>query len=122
MTDSDGTTTDYDPSPDSAGLLPARGGAAARLVRLMHERGLNASIRPVGRALVLTIRNPAIPFGTLTQQVALVPGNSDGEMFVWLFDGARPGTWDTEPLGPACEVEAAADRLARVLALGGTAA
>ena len=103
-------------------FLPARDGAAARLAHLMHERGMSASIRPAGRALVLTIRNPAVPFGKLAQQVALMPDDGDGEMFVWLFDGARPGTWDAEPLGPACEVEAAADRLARVLGLGGAVA
>jgi len=97
--------------------LPARNGAAARLAHLMHERGMTASIRPAGRALVLTIRNPVVPFGKLAQQVALVPDDGHGEMFVWLFDGPGQGTWDAEPLGPACEVEAAADRLARVLAV-----
>ena len=60
-------------SSDDVATLPARNGAAARLAHLMHERGLSASIRPAGRALVLTIRNPAVPFGKLAQQVALVP-------------------------------------------------
>lgn len=97
--------------------LPERNGAAARLAHLMHERGMSADIKPVGRALVLTIRNPAVPFGKLAQRVAVVPGDDHGEVFLWLFEGAQRGTWDTEPFCPASEVEAAADRLARVLAL-----
>ncbi len=96
--------------------LPARNGAAARLARLVRERGLSADIRAHGRALVLTIRNPAVPSGQLSQQVALVRDDDGGEMFVWLFEGARRGAWETELLGPASEAEAAADRLARVLA------
>ena len=94
--------------------LPARDGAAARLAHLMHERGLSASIRPAGRALVLTVRNPAVPNGTLTQKVAHVP-DGDGGKFLWLFEGQQPGTWDTDLLGPASDVAAAADRIARVL-------
>ena len=98
--------------------LPDRDGPAARLARLLHQRGLNAAIRPAGPVLVLTIRNPAVPSGRLAQRVALVPddGHGGGERFVWLFDGARSGTLETEPLGPASEVEAAASRIARVLA------
>lgn len=99
--------------------LPARDGAAARLAHLMNERGLSASIKPVGRALVVTIRNPAVPFGKLTQQIALIPHAEHGKAFVWLFDGARRGTWDTELIGPASEIDATADRLCRVLALAG---
>jgi hypothetical protein len=99
--------------------LPARGGAAARLAHLMHERGLSASIRPAGRALVLTVRNPAVPNGTLTQKVAHVP-DDDGGKFLWLFEGQQRGTWDTDLLGPASDVEAAADRLARVLSIAET--
>ena len=96
--------------------LPARDGAAARLARLLHQRGLSAAIRPAGPVLVLTVRNPSVPFGRLAQQVALVPGDGrEGERFVWLFDGARRGTLDAEPLGPASDVEAAADRIVRVL-------
>jgi len=97
--------------------LPARNDPAARLARLLHQRGLSASIRPAGRAHVLTVRNPAVPFGRLAQQVALVP-DDDGDVFVWLFEGARRGTWDAERLGPASDVEAAADRITRVLSLG----
>lgn len=96
--------------------LPARDGAAARLARLMRERGMDASITPAGSALVLTVRNPAAPFGKLAQRVAVVP-HDQGEVFVWLFEGARRGTWDAEPLGPVSDIEAAADRIARVLAL-----
>jgi hypothetical protein len=99
--------------------LPARDGAAARLAHLMHERGLSASVRPAGRAMLLTVRNPAIPFGALTQRVALVPHDEHGEAFVWVFDGAERGTWDTELIGPASEVDATADRLVRVLAVAG---
>lgn len=96
--------------------LPARDGPAARLAHLLHQRGLSASIRPAGPALVLTVRNAAVPGAKLAQKIALVPG-SDGGMFLWLFEGSRRGTWDAEPLGPASDVEAAADRLCRVLAL-----
>lgn len=96
--------------------LPARNGPAARLAHLLHERGLSAAIRPDGHALVLTIRNPAVPFGKMAQRVAVVPDDDHGEVFLWLFEGARNGTWDTEPLAPASDVEAAANRLARVLA------
>jgi hypothetical protein len=122
VTDSDQTVTAR-PEPGAqhgpalVTSLPARDGAAARLARLLRERGLSADIKPVGRALVLTVRNPAVPFGALTQQVALVPDGEHGEAFVWLFEGARRGAWDTEPIGPAAAVEAAADRLARVLTL-----
>jgi hypothetical protein len=97
--------------------LPARNGAAPRLAQLLRERGLSADIRAQDRALVLTVRNPAVPFGKLSQQVAVI-GNGDSEAFVWLFEGAQRGTWDTEPLGLAADVEAAADRLARVLSAG----
>jgi hypothetical protein len=99
--------------------LPAREGAAARLAHLMHERGLSASIRPVGRALVLTIRNPAVPLAKLSQQVAVVRDDKDAEVFVWLFEGAERGASETELLGPASDVQAAADRVAHVLAVWG---
>jgi hypothetical protein len=98
---------------------PACGGAAARLAHLMHERGLSASIRPAGRALVLTIRNPAVPLAKLSQQVAVVRDDDDAEVFVWLFEGAQRGAWETELLGPTSDVEAAADRVAHVLAISG---
>ena len=98
--------------------LPARDGPAATLARLMHERGLTARIRPAGTAHVLTICNPAVPAARLTQKIAHVPGD-DGGQFVWLFDGPQRGTCDAMPLGPASDVEAAADRIARVLSLEG---
>ena len=100
--------------------LPARNGPASRLAFLMHERGLTARISTVGAAHVLTIGNPAVLQAQLTQKVAFVPGNggSDG-LFLWLFDGPQRGTWDAEPLGPASEVDEAADRIIRVLSLGG---
>lgn len=97
--------------------LPARDGAAARLASLIRQRGLTADIRQDGPALVLIIGNPAVPFGNMAQRVALVRDDEHGEAFIWLFEGARPGTWDTEPLGPAHEVEAAASRVACVLAV-----
>lgn len=106
-------------SSDDTVTLPARGGPAARLAHLMHERGLTASIRPAGRALVLTVRNPAAPLAKLSQQVAVVRDDDDAEVFVWLFEGAKRGTWDTELLGPASDVEAAANRVAHVLAVSG---
>lgn len=99
--------------------LPARNGAAAHLARLVRERGLSADIRAHGRTLVLTVRNPAIPLAKLSQQVALARDDDGGEVFVWLFEGAQRGAWETELLGPASEVEAAANRLAHVLSVAG---
>lgn len=98
-------------------LLPARNGAAARLANLVRERGLSAEVKAADNAIVLTVRNPAVPFGKLCQRVALT-GSGDSAAFVWLFEGAQRGTWETEPLGPAADVEAAADRLAHVLSAG----
>jgi|GEM_PF-5877795 len=97
--------------------LPARNGAAAHLARLVRERGLSADIRAHGRTLVLTVRNPAIPLAKLSQQVALARDDDGGEVFVWLFEGVQRGAWETELLGPASEVEAAANRLAHVLSV-----
>jgi hypothetical protein len=99
--------------------LAARNCAAAQLAHLVRERGMSANIKAAGRALVLTIRNPAVPFGAMTQQVAVIPDDDHGEVFVWVFEGARRGAWDTQLIGPASEVRAAADRLTRVLALTG---
>lgn len=100
--------------------LPARNGAAAHLARLVRERGLSADIRAHGRTLVLTVRNPAIPLAKLSQQVALARDDDGGEVFVWLFEGAQRGAWETELLGPASEEEeAAANRLAHVLSVAG---
>jgi len=97
--------------------LPARNGAAASLARMVRERGLSADIRAHGRTLVLTVRNPTVPLAKLSQQVALARDHDGGEVFLWLFEGAQRGSWETELLGPASDVEAAADRLAHVLAV-----
>jgi hypothetical protein len=104
-------------SSDDAAILPPRNGAAASLARLVRERGLSADIRTHGRTLVLTVRNPAVPLAKLSQQVALARDDNGGEVFVWLFEGAQRGAWETELLGPASEIEAAASRLAHVLAV-----
>jgi hypothetical protein len=104
-------------SSDDAATLPPRNGAAASLARLVRERGLSADIRTYGRTLVLTVRNPAVPLAKLSQQVALARDDNGGEVFVWLFEGAQRGAWETELLGSASEIEAAASRLAHVLAV-----
>ena len=95
------------------------GHAARRLAAVISERGLAASIRQTSRGPVLTARNPAAP-GTLCQQVALVRDRSGADVFAWLFEGTRRGTWELELLGPAGDIDRAADLLARVIAAEGS--
>lgn len=96
---------------------PVRTGPAAELARLMHERGFSTRIRALGpRLIVITISNPAVPKGQLSQCVAFTPSKKGGR-FAWLFEGKGSGQFSTETIGPASEVTAAADRIARVLAI-----
>jgi hypothetical protein len=98
--------------------LPDRNGPAAELARLMHERGLTARIRPFGTLLtVITVSNPAVPRGQLSQDVVFAP-NKKGGRFAWLFERG-PNQFYTEPIAPASSIAVVAERVARVVAVTG---
>jgi len=103
------------PGRDARGVaLPDRD-AADQLAAMIRQRGMAAEVRQTDAGHVLTARNPDAP-GSLCQRVALVRDRDGADVFVWLFSGPQRGTWEPELLGPAAEVEQAAERLARVIA------
>jgi hypothetical protein len=100
---------------------------ARMLTDALTRRGLFAegagtgTVRAVNRAAASSDDPIAVlPSPGLRQVVVCRPGDDGRLIWWWVWSGAtREAPSEYEPLGPAADIEAAADRIANVLRLDG---